>query len=549
MSKLIVIGIDGASPDLMLTWMNQGLLPNFKEIRQKGVFGRLNSVPNQRSAAAWSSFITGVNPGKHGIFEFYERVPLSHNIRFTQANSRDGISFWKYLSAQGKRVIVVNVPMTYPAEEVSGCLISGLDAPGKNSPGFTYPADLLKEIEQKVGPYVQEPGAVSSMAPGQEEQVVEKILKSVQQRGKAVRYLMSTYDWDTMVAVFRETDPAQHCFWSYMDQDGSTLQESILKVYQEIDRELGSILNAAGDDCRLLIMSDHGFGFRQHGNGCLNQWLYEAGFLQFKKGSGRKVGSNILRSSYQLMEKIISRRWKERLFGLVPGLISRVHSKVFFASIDWENTIAYGDNIMPVVWINTTDVNSSSGVPSEEYEKVVTDLKTKLLESCLEVETGEKVVEWVRHRDEIYSGDHVHKAPDLLIRWKESEKIAGLRYGAQGKPIYPRYPTREHKINTGDHRPMGVFMAHGDGIKRHFEVNGLNIVDVTATIIHLNQLFVPHYMEGEVAESIFDEHLRSINPITRDQQEITSTKAELLEYSQEEESVLRDRLRGLGYVE
>lgn len=553
MSKLIVIGIDGASPDLMLPWMDQGMLPNFQKIRQNGAFGKLSSVPNQRSAAAWSSFITGTNPGRHGIFDFYERVPQSYDIRFTRTASRDGISFWKYLSKKGKTVIVVNVPMTYPAEKIRGCVVSGLDAPGKNNTGFTYPANLLKQIEQEVGPYVQEPGVTGLVVGGQNGKAFKKIIESVQQRGKTVRCLMAKYDWDTTVAVFRETDPAQHCFWKYMDDSGSELEKAILRVYQEVDREVGRILDSAGDRYRVLVMSDHGFGFRQHGSGCLNQWLHEAGFLKFRKDKDKDNGSmlvsNVLKGGYQFLEKTLSRRFKEKLFGLVPGLISRVHSKMFFAAIDWENTIAYSDNIMPVIWINTTDISPTGGVSGEEYWKVVSDLKSVLLERCLEGATGRKVVEWVKHREEAYIGPHIDKAPDLLIKWKESEKIAGLRYGTEGKPIRPRYPTREFTVISGDHRPMGIFMAVGDGIKRHCELHGLNIVDVTATAIYLNRLPVPEDMEGRVPERLFEDRFLSTNPIENDQWEFTQERAEFQEYSEEEESVLRDRLRGLGYLE
>lgn len=549
MSKLIVVGLDGASPDLMLSWMGQRMLRNFQRIRQDGVFGRLSSVPNQRSAAAWTSFITGTNPGKHGIFEFYERLPGSWNIRFTRATSRDGISFWKYLSRKGKTVIVVNVPMTHPAEKIRGCLISGLDAPSKNSPGFTYPPNLLKEIEREVGPYVQEPGVTSLVMAGQNRKALEKIIESVRQRGKAVRYLMAKYDWDMVVVVFRETDPAQHCFWKYMDESGSELEHAILKVYQEVDWEVGKILSSAGDECRVLIMSDHGFGFRQHGSGCLNQWLHEAGFLQFREDSRSTSISNSLKGAYQSLEKILSRRLKEKLFGLVPGLISKVQSKILFAAIDRENSIAYSDNIMPAIWINNADISPTGGVRREKYWEVVSDLKSALLERCLEADTGKKVVEWVKHREEIYAGPHIEKAPDLLIKWTESDKITGLRYGPEGKAIRPRYPTREFTVISGDHRPTGIFMATGDGIRRDYEAHGLNIVDVTATAIYLSGLPVPRYMEGRVPEDIFEDHLLASNPVKTDQCGFASEWREFTGYSEEEESILRERLRGLGYLE
>ncbi|MFZ5995727.1 MAG: alkaline phosphatase family protein [Thermodesulfobacteriota bacterium] len=549
MPKLIIIGMDGASPDLMLPWMEQGMLPNFCRIRQNGAFGRLNSVPNQRSAAAWSSFITGLNPGSHGIFEFYERVPGSHDIRFSRAASRDGISFWKYLSENNKTAVVVNVPMTYPAEEIRGCFISGLDAPGKNSPGFTYPAGLLQEIEKEAGEYIQEPGVTSLVMAGRTEEALKRVIESVRQRGKAVRYLMSRYDWDTVVAVFRETDPAQHCFWRYMGDSGSAFEDAVARVYQEVDREVGEILSAAGNEYRVLVMSDHGFGFRQHGNGCLNQWLHEAGFLKFRKVNNAVSVPDVLRRSYQFLEKFVPRRFKERLFRLIPGLISKVHSKVFFSAIDWDNTVAYADNIMPVIWINTADTAPAGRIKREEYWNVVSKVKSALLEKCLEADTMKKVVEWVKHREEIYNGPHVEKAPDILIRWKESENISGLRYGTDGIPLHPQYPTREFTVISGDHRPAGVFMAAGDGIKKNIEIHGLNIVDVPATAIYLNQLPVPEYIEGRVPEGLFEDQILASNPLRTDRRKFVSDKAQGSEYTPEEESDLRDRLRGLGYLE
>jgi predicted AlkP superfamily phosphohydrolase/phosphomutase len=222
---------------------------------------------------------------------------------------------------------------------------------------------------------------------------------------------------------------------------------------------------------------------------------------------------------------------------------------MFFAAIDWENTIAYADNVMPVIWINTADFSLSGGVSGEEYWKVASDLKSMLLERCLEGATGRNVVEWVKHREEAYVGPHIDKAPDLLIKWKESEKITGLRSGTKGKPISPRYPTREFTVISGDHRPTGIFMAAGDGIERHCEVHGLDIVDVTATAIYLNRLTVPDYVEGKVPQQLFEDHFLSSNPIETDQLEFATESAEIFEYSEEEESVLRDRLRSLGYLE
>jgi predicted AlkP superfamily phosphohydrolase/phosphomutase len=250
-----------------------------------------------------------------------------------------------------------------------------------------------------------------------------------------------------------------------------------------------------------------------------------------------------------LLEKILSRRIKEKLFGLVPDLISKVHSKVFFSEIEWEKTTAYSDNCMPVIWINSTDSSPAGRVPREKYWEVVSNLKTMLMEKCLEGTTGRKIVDWVKHREEVYTGPHVGRAPDLLVKWKESERIDGLRLGEGGRPLTPRYPTMEFRVISGDHRPMGIFMAAGEGIKKHCEIDGLNIVDITATAIYLNELPIPDLLDGKVPRLLFTDEFLNIHPIESGQFEEPLKDRLLSEYSQEEEAsigkVERTRILGL----
>jgi predicted AlkP superfamily phosphohydrolase/phosphomutase len=107
--RAFVIGIDGGSPQLIDAWAAEGKLPAFARLMREGVFGPLESVPNMRSAAAWTSFMTGRNPGRHGIYEFYEYTPDLQKIRFLKGGDRDGATLWGLLSAAGRKVGVINV--------------------------------------------------------------------------------------------------------------------------------------------------------------------------------------------------------------------------------------------------------------------------------------------------------------------------------------------------------------------------------------------------------------------------------------------------------
>ena len=245
--RVCVIGIDGATFDLIKPWTAEGKLPNFKRMFEQGSYGDLRSVPSCRSAAAWTSFITGTNPGKHGIYEFYEYIPRLNEVKFINSSIRDGDSIWKRASEAGKVVGVVNVPMTYPAEKVNGVLVGGIDTPGTESKGFTYPRDFSDTLKERYGEYIIEPGLTGFLAGNKTDVAAAKLEEETLQKMDLSRYLMSTLDWDFFMVVFRSVDAAQHCFWKYMDpshprfnqKEHEKFGDVILDTYRKIDKFLG----------------------------------------------------------------------------------------------------------------------------------------------------------------------------------------------------------------------------------------------------------------------------------------------------------------------
>ena len=213
-SKVLVIGIDGGTLDVIRPHL--GVLPNLARFFQEGVSGSLRSVPNRNSAPAWSSMITGKNPGKHGIFWFTEPKENSYEVCYVNGSFRKEAAVWDILSAAGKRVGVINVPLTYPAGEVNGFLVAGIDTPMIGAERFTYPPSLSVEIQEQVGEYIVEPGTPSSLKAGRYEEAVERLYKTVDQRAAAAKHLMTTKEWDFFMVVFTATDSAQHFFWKYM---------------------------------------------------------------------------------------------------------------------------------------------------------------------------------------------------------------------------------------------------------------------------------------------------------------------------------------------
>ncbi len=565
--KVFVIGMDGATLDLILPWVKEGRLPAFARLIEEGTYGPLESTANQRSASAWTSIMTGKNPGKHGIYEFYDYVPGTYDIRFLNGNDRDSESLWKILSRHGKKVNVINVPMTYPAEEVNGVLIAGLDSPGSKSKGFMYPPELQKDLAEKFGDYIIEPGVTGFIVGGKIDEALENLYRELDQKVKIANYLMDSHSWDFFMVVFRSLDAAQHCFWKHIDplhpeytkEGNKSYGDVIYNVYKRVDQFIEELLRKIGEEVTLIIVSDHGFGRKHCATSQLNQWLGSKGYLTFKgsKVSSSKrwyqeVQTSILAGAYKKVVGKTPRRLKEWLVKLFSGLRNRVQSRLIFSGIDWEKTTAYSDTLFPYIRINLKDREPLGIARVEEYDALIAQLKADLKE-CRDSESGEKIVDKVFHRDEIYWGEHLSKAPDLLIRWREDIAINSIAINGSRKEslkAYPLIPGEDPRIISGDHRLNGIIFLKGSNIRRNHLISDANIIDVASTILYQLECPIPDDIDGKVLQKAFDEsHLNTNPPKFEEGGKDSDGQRPSSEYSKEDKDAVAERLRGLGYIE
>ena len=567
--KLLIVGLDGASLDLVLPWVRAGTMPGLARLIREGGCGTLESVPNMRSAAAWTSFQTGTNPGKHGILEFYERIPHTYDIRFVNALSREGASFFRIASEAGRRVVVVNVPMTFPAEEVNGVLIAGLDAPGKNSPGFCRPPELIRELEAAQGEYIIEPGLTGCIVNGEIDKAAQLLFEEIESKKRSTRYLMQRYPWDLLVTVFRSTDAAHHCFWKYQDpthpqHDPAEAEKYggvIREAYQRIDAFLQEVLEQAGPDTLILVVSDHGCGPKHPAGNQLNSWLESAGFLAYgsAKGGGGNPFTRALGGMYRWTIAKTPRRTKEILWRLLPGFRDRVQSRLCFAGIDWRRTRAFSDTLFPTIWINVRGREPLGVVePGDEYDRLCAEITAALMD-VRDERSGERIVDRVLHRREIYSGPHVDKAPDLLVRWREDIPIQGIRLpgraGAAGnaeRGATPFIPGEDYRVISGDHCLQGLLLFRNPlGKGAGVEGSGASLLDIAPTALYALGVPVPEGLDGRVLTELFPESFLRDHPVSFSGPGAPTvpSRSEGKDYGDEEEESVKERLRSLGYLE
>ena len=551
-NKVFVIGLDGATLDLIRPWASEGKLPHLAQIMATGAFGKLRSTIHPLTAPAWTSFMTGKNPGKHGIFDFISLSPNSYNIRYNNALSRRSASLWKILSQADKKVISVNVPFTFPPEEVNGILISGLDTPSTKSL-FTYPPDVADDIKRHVGEYV-----IMAQYRNSRRAYVSEIFRMIDSREATVKYLMDKEPWDFFMVVFSATDVVQHTFWKYMDkshpqhvaQEAAEFEDVIYRVYQRMDQVIGRLLARLDDQTTLMIMSDHGFGPLRKAV-YLNKWLEQENLLQPAARSNSVRGpGHALKGILGRCKKNLPRELKDVAIRFLPGLKARINSYLVGSHIDWSRTQAFSFGVHGSIFINLAGRQPNGIVrPGKDYDAVRAEIIDKL-NRLTDPETGERVVERVYRREELYHGDCVDLAPDLLIEWKDYAYTAQQDYGEGVNSVFQTRSKFEfsEKEHNGSHRLDGVLMMCGGPTERGVELHGCHIVDLAPTILHLMGTGIPEDMDGKVLTSAMADDYIAAHPIAygraadHDMDEVTRT------YSSDEAEKIETRLKDLGYL-
>ncbi|MBW2109566.1 MAG: alkaline phosphatase family protein, partial [Deltaproteobacteria bacterium] len=521
-NRVLVIGLDGATFRVMKPLMDEGRLPVMSKLAVQGVRGILESTLDTNSPCAWSTFITGKNPGKHGIFGFFENMPGSYQVRFLNGSFRNGKSLWRILSDEGKRVGVINVPFSYPVEEVNGFMIGGPDSPSKHDPRFCYPKGVVEAAEERIGSYIIEAGANALVRQGKLDEAIERLMACIDVRASTAEYFLSKESYDFFMVVFTESDRVQHHFWKFMNPDhpaftspeGKKYARAIYQIYERLDEAVGRLLAAAGDEYAVLIMSDHGAGPASNKTFFLNRWLNTAGYLSFESGMSTKAVikgavEKLIGNAYVYVNSRFSRRWKRTLRNIFPGVKNRANSILRGLKIDWSSTKAFSWENAPSIYINVKGKFPHGIVdPGREYQELVARLTKDLLELKAPGDSR-PIVEKVVTKEDAYWGPFLDKAPDLFIEWKDDAYTVRPGFAASGKGFIEEITgERLKKVErisraSGVHKPDGIFLLSGPGVVCGREVSSLKLYDVTSMALYYLGVPIPEDFDGRVFEEAF----------------------------------------------
>lgn len=535
-SKIFVFGIDGGTWDIILPAIKSGKLPNLQYLIERGASGPLHSTIHPITPMAWSSFATGMNAGKHGIFDFSHSQ--GEELILNTAHDRKAPAIWTHLTHANKASIVLNVPFTYPPERIKGIMIPGFDAPMIDR-GIFHPESIYDELTTKFGDY-----HLDWTFPIGKKFDPEKYLQEVEQviahRGDTGLHLLKNHPWEFFMIVFTSTDHVQHVFWKYPGG-----REIIERVYQEVDYQLGRFLDVLSDDATIFIMSDHGAG------GIdlivnLDNWLAEEGYFHrprfsLKHSSLQSIKSNI--------RKILPIDLRKKLRHRFSGIRNRMEGTLQNADVDWSKTKAYSYGMYGNICINLKGRETSGIVPPEDYERLLSEISEKILR-LEDPNTGKCMVERICRKEELYTGPYIDDAPDLIIQWRDYAYFTkkGIDQGVDVFSENLMIDASEYP-HTGTHRLEGIYVAKGPNINKAQKTSA-RIIDLAPTILQLLGVTCPENLDGRVLNELFEEFNSKRIPSGIKNEEVESSLdlKEEIELTDEVEQSIKERLRSLGYI-
>jgi predicted AlkP superfamily phosphohydrolase/phosphomutase len=469
--KVIIVGLDGASFRVIDPLARAGELPNLSRLMDQGTRGVLTSTIPDITPPSWTSMTTGVNPGKHGIYDFLKIE--GNRTRIVTSSDRKSPSVWDILSRNGMRVIVVNVPVTYPPQPVNGIMISDMLTP-EGATDVVYPEYLsqaLKKRGYKVG--IRWAGGGVSKKVG-----VEELKLHVSERMQTFGWLLDEFEWQFAMVVVNETDFVQHLF------PGDAAK--ISAVYRKADEALGSLLKKLNTETTtLLVVSDHGFNLARRAFR-VNDWLVREGAMKTTSPTRRGVVRG-------LVDFTAKRGTTWRLARAVEKHAPKRALRMTYTSPLIGGALPSGLCCLAPQPHSYVPLFMSGDISDAEYERLLATV-ARSSETLVDEETGLNPILSVKNKRELYHGVRSIDAPDLTLQMRENYVVSEKMFNS--KELF-------HDTLQGVHEPSGILIAHGRGVKPRAKLESHpTVLEVTPTVLRLLGLSQSRTLDGGVLDEL-----------------------------------------------
>ena len=534
--QTILIGIDGATFSILDPLMDEGVMPFLKQFIASGARAELRSVIPPLTPPAWTSLMTGRSPGQHGVFDFFRKdEPDSHHVRFMTSRDVGCETIWAMVDRYGMRATVLNFPLTFPPPPINGIVVPGGWMPWRHLRLGCHPADLYDRLKALPGFNPRE----LAMDMAHEEKVLEGCrqdeyegwitlhIRRERQWFNVLRYLMQEDPTELTAILFDGVDKLQHLCWRFLDPAYMSerplpweqrIRDLSLQYFRQLDQLLANIADLTNPDATIIMASDHGFGAQME-TFFVNTWLEQNGYLAWANDAPPRETDSAKLGMSQLARHVYL--------------------------LDWERTTAYAPTPSSNgIHIVAAGRGGEKGISPADYGR----FRARLMESLRQVTspaTGEPMVSHIWTREEAFDGPYVELAPDLTLALRDGGLVSILASDATIKP---------RPEPSGTHRPEGVFMAAGPGVRQGVSLPQLSILDVAPMVLYSLGLAIPTSLEGRVPTEALEPAVLRARPV----QMAASSEPIVTEPSptlvgpvldEEAEAEILKRLQALGYIE
>ncbi|MCA0926786.1 alkaline phosphatase family protein [Ruegeria profundi] len=528
--KTLLIGLDGATYDILDPLVSEGVMPNLGRLMEGGSRGILRSTMHPLTPPAWATLMTGRSPGNHGVFDFIRVDRTNSTPTYTLTTSADlkVPTIWQIASEAGMRVTTLNYPTMFPAKPIDGVVIPGY-VPWSYLGRAIYPRETYKMLKEEgvfkaremSTDWQHERKAVQGLAENDLQDWVQFHITRERRWFEITLKLMERVPSELTSVLFDGVDRIQHlCYHlidpatrgDYRSQSSVRARDLALQYFRDVDNYIAQMVAKAGDQASVIIASDHGFTRSGARIFYANSWLESLGLL----------------------------KWKPDVPLDNQGRVALDENTEATTLIDWGPTKAYAlSSSSNAIFIRVASENDPDGVPPEQYEAFRDDLISKL-KSLVDSASGKPVVRDVFTREMAFPGTESARAPDLTLQMADYSFLSVLRADE---------PVKDRKIPYATHHPDGVIIASGPAIKSSGRVEPMRIVDVAPTVLYSLGLDIPSSFEGRVGTDLFDPayvatHVPEISDTAG--KESGTDSSETLSGDAEEQ--IRARLKALGYL-
>ncbi|MBW4551188.1 MAG: alkaline phosphatase family protein [Aphanocapsa sp. GSE-SYN-MK-11-07L] len=527
-AKILFIGIDSADKDLIVEWANAGYLPTFKTLLDKFAWGNTSCPVGFYVGSLWPSFATGVSAAEHGRYCFSQLTKGTYQTYRYDIFDLQGEMFWDTFSRAGRRVAVIDVPLTPPLENLNGIQITdwGVHKANHKDIFYTWPSSLSPEIEAEFGrDSIRRCNNIKRTVNGFQD-FQQKMIERTHKKERLSKKFLDQGNWDLFLTTFTEPHCIGHQCWHIHDLKhpnhdhklANILGDPILEVYKALDGSIGRLIAEVGAESNIFVYCSHGMG-SQDGAGSFLPWIL--GRLENSGSSTtetvRKPATTeiVRKPAYQKkLSKILAYLGKPKLFlwrlrkifqpDLDPPLTDFA---VQTLNVSGRKCFMLGNNdACGAVRVNLVGREPDGKVnPGAEYEEFCQQLTKDLLE-IIDDTTGQPLVKNIIRASDAYQGTHLDELPDLIIEWNRQTFIPSI-----SSPKIGKLENTYSGVRTGDHKPSGIFFAMGPNVKPGKIAEETSVLDFAPTLAQLLDVNLSN-AEGKVIDRIANlnrEHLQT----------------------------------------